>query len=284
LNHLQASTPSQQPCLERFQTNLLTELRCPRTDSPERITLLKLRFNEWWVWEAVSPALYLYSGQRREDVTSSVTLMPISCCNLPMTALCSLFLAFLPSITTSVEAEQPWVEVVPSLGAAVDIASIRKVNHEYAARLRWKVLNPNIDIYRDLNLPLNAYSIALEHIACTAQGPISYEVEHWYQTPNGRTLHHRILSLKEQSLSLAREKKWLAETATPWSQILSPYGSDSRSFVCAYVTAKCSKQKFRWPLHNLTPLDGPVDRLKTLNQAHTAQFIPACSKSIHGSL
>ena len=178
---------------------------------------------------------------------------------------------------TSVKAEQPWVEVVPSLGAAVDIASIRKVASEYEARLRWKVLNPKIDVYRDLNLPPNTFSVALEHIACTAKGPISYEVEHWYQTSSGQTLRHQAFNPQEQSLARTREEKWIAETSTLGSLVLSPYGSDPRSFVCAYVTAKCSKRRFQWPIPNLTPLEGPTDRLNALNKAHRDKFLPTCA-------
>jgi hypothetical protein len=173
-------------------------------------------------------------------------------------------------------AKEQWVEVVPSLGSAVDLSSIRKVSNEYEARLRWKVLNPNIDVYQKFHLPENSFTVGLEHIACSPRGPMSYEVEHWFQTPTQQKLYWKRFSLQEQALARTREEKWLHDTQTPWSQILSPFGSDPRSFVCAYVTAKCAKQPFQWPIPNLTPLEGQIERLKAMNKAHAAKFIPQC--------
>jgi hypothetical protein len=168
--------------------------------------------------------------------------------------------------------------VVPSLGSAVDLSSIRKVSHEYEARLRWKVLNPNIDIYQKIHLPENSFTVGLERISCTPRGPLSYEVQRWFQTPDTPKLYWKKFTLQEQALARTRQEKWLRDTQTPWSQILSPFGSDPRSFVCAYVTAKCAKQPFHWPIPNLTPLEGKLERLKALNKAHTAQFVPQCYK------
>jgi hypothetical protein len=172
-------------------------------------------------------------------------------------------------------AKEQWIEVVPSF-SSVDIASIRKISNEYEARLRWNILNPRLDIYREFHLPEHSFTVSLEHIACTSRGPISYEVERWYQTPDIQKLYWKRFTLKEQALARTREEKWLHDTQTSWSQISSPFGSDPRSFVCAYVTAKCAKKAFQWPIPNLTPLEGQVERLKAMNKAHAAKFIPQC--------
>ena len=175
-------------------------------------------------------------------------------------------------------AKEQWVEVVPSLGSAVDLSSIRKVSNEYEALLRWKVLNPNIDVYQKFHLPENSFTVGLEHIICSPRGPISYEVEHWFQTPDTPKLYWKRFTSKEQALARTREEKWLHDTQTSWDQILSPFGSDPRSFVCAYVTAKCAKQPFQWPIPDHTPLEGQVERLKAMGKAHAAKFIPQCHK------
>ena len=96
---------------------------------------------------------------------------------------------FIPVLTSSVLiqssflmllAKEQWVEVFQSLGSAVDLSSIRKVSNKYEARLRWKVLNTNIDVYQKFHLPENSFTVGLEHISCSPRGPISYQVEHWF--------------------------------------------------------------------------------------------------------
>lgn len=187
-----------------------------------------------------------------------------------------LALTFASSVVIfPIHAQENWAEISPSF-SAVDINSIRKVADEYEARLRWNILNPNIDIYQRLHLPKHSYTVSLERIACSPHSLVSYEVERWYQTPNGQKLSWKKFTRTEQALARSREKKWQADTQTPWSQISSPYGSDPRSFVCAYATAQCAKRPFKWPIPNLTPLEGSTERLKALNQAHAANFIPKC--------
>jgi hypothetical protein len=75
------------------------------------------------------------------------------------------FSVLLQSSFLTLLAKEQWVEVVPSLGSAVDLSSIRKVSNEYEARLRWKVLNPNIDIYQKFHLPENSFTIGLSRLS-----------------------------------------------------------------------------------------------------------------------